>query len=146
MTERYLDVTQEAGAAFFSRGIQGEIIMLNLLRFREIADYGDFPKIAPAEAISGRRAYHLYMKHTQPFLDASGGSMMLLAETGNYLIGRQDEVWDVAMLVRQASAQAFITFASDPAYLAGIGHRTAALEDSRLLPLMEIPNLFASAK
>ena len=38
------------------------------------------------------------------------------------------------MLVRQASLQAFFAFASDEGYLAGIGHRTAALEDSRLLP------------
>jgi hypothetical protein len=28
-------------------------------------------------------------------------------------------------------------FASNTAYLAGMGHRTAALEDSRLLPLEE---------
>ena len=39
------------------------------------------------------------------------------------------------MLVRQASAAAFLSFAQDAAYLAGLGHRTAALEDSRLLPL-----------
>ena len=31
----------------------------------------------------------------------------------------------------------FMAFASNEAYLAGIGHRTAALEDSRLLPLVE---------
>jgi hypothetical protein len=30
-----------------------------------------------------------------------------------------------------------IRFASDKEYLAGVGHRTAALEDSRLLPLVE---------
>lgn len=28
-------------------------------------------------------------------------------------------------------------FAADEGYLAGLGHRTAALEDSRLLPLVE---------
>ena len=31
-------------------------------------------------------------------------------------------------------------FASNQEYLAGIGHRTAALEDSRLLPLVEFEN------
>jgi hypothetical protein len=30
-----------------------------------------------------------------------------------------------------------MAFASNAEYLAGIGHRTAALEDSRLLPLQE---------
>jgi len=43
------------------------------------------------------------------------------------------------MLVRQRSVSSFIAFASNPGYLAGIGHRVAALEDSRLLPLVEGP-------
>lgn len=41
------------------------------------------------------------------------------------------------MLVRQASAASFLEFASNKEYLSGIGHRIAALEDSRLLPLIE---------
>ena len=43
------------------------------------------------------------------------------------------------MLVRQHSVDSFVAFAADDAYLAGLGHRTAALEDSRLLPLVELP-------
>ena len=43
------------------------------------------------------------------------------------------------MLVRQTSVAAFLAFASHGAYLAGLGHRAAALEDSRLLPLAELP-------
>jgi hypothetical protein len=43
----------------------------------------------------------------------------------------------MAMLVRQHSLASFMRFASDQAYLAGMGHRTAALEDSRLLPLAQ---------
>ena len=42
------------------------------------------------------------------------------------------------MLVRQHSVAAFLAFASNEAYLAGMGHRTAAVEDSRLLPLAPI--------
>jgi hypothetical protein len=48
-----------------------------------------------------------------------------------------DERWDAAMLVQQESTAAFMAFASHREYLSGIGHRTAALEDSRLLPLQE---------
>ena len=42
-----------------------------------------------------------------------------------------------AVLVRQRDVAAFLAFASNAEYLAGLGHRTAALEDSRLLPLSE---------
>lgn len=48
-----------------------------------------------------------------------------------------DEQWNLVMLVRQNSLQDFMAFSSNEAYLVGLGHRTAALEDSRLLPIME---------
>ncbi len=46
--------------------------------------------------------------------------------------------WDLAMLVRQRNVEAFLAFASRAGYLAGLGQRMAALEDSRLLPLAPI--------
>jgi hypothetical protein len=36
MEEKYLMPTQEAGRKFVMRQIQGSVVMLNLLRFREI--------------------------------------------------------------------------------------------------------------
>jgi len=41
------------------------------------------------------------------------------------------------MLVKQSSVQKFFSFASDPECMAGIGHRTAAIADSRLLSIVE---------
>lgn len=138
MTKRYLDVTHEAGAALFARGIEGAVIMLNLLRFRETADYSANPALAPPEAISGAQAYQKYMDHTLPFLKERGGDVVFLGKGGSYLIGPQENRWDLVMLVRQSSLADFMAFATDQAYLAGMGHRTAALEDSRLLPLIEL--------
>jgi hypothetical protein len=61
---------------------------------------------------------------------------MFFGRGGPFLIGPSDERWDAALLVRQRSVADFMAFASDNEYLAGVGHRTAALEDSRLLPLV----------
>ncbi len=133
----HLEVTQEAGREFFSRNIEGPVVMLNLMRFRKFADYSDSPHLAPIGPISGEAAFRLYMVHTQPFLAKSGGEVMFYGSGDRYLIGPDDERWDAAMLVRQASLASFLAFASDQSYLLGIGHRTAALEDSRLLPLIE---------
>jgi uncharacterized protein (DUF1330 family) len=132
----YLEPTQESGRTFMMRGIQGSVVMLNLLRFRDIADYSASPELAPAEPIRGAAAYQLYVEHTLPFLKASGGELLFLGQGGHFLIGPPDERWDAAMLVRQNSVDDFIAFASNEEYLKGIGHRTAALEDSRLLPLV----------
>jgi hypothetical protein len=43
------------------------------------------------------------------------------------------------MLIRQSSVSDFFAFATNEEYLAGIGRRTAALEDSRLLPVVDRP-------
>ena len=65
--------------------------------------------------------------------------MIFLGRGGAFLIGPTDERWDAAMLIRQSSLASFLAFASNADYLKGLGHRTAALEDSRLLPLVEDP-------
>lgn len=137
MTERFIEASQEGGAALFARNISGEIIMLNLLRFRDIADYSANPELMPSESISGAEAYQKYIDHTLPFLEESGGDLIFLGKGGKYLIGPQEEQWDLVMLVRQKSLSDFMAFASNQEYLAGMGHRTAALEDSRLLPIIE---------
>ena len=130
-------MTYEAGRDLVRRGIVGPVVMLNLLRFRAVADYSSTPELAPAQPISGAAAFERYIEHTLPFLHASGGELLFFGEGGAFLIGPSDERWDAAMLVRQHSVEHFISFENDPAYLSGIGHRTAALEDSRLLPLVE---------
>jgi uncharacterized protein (DUF1330 family) len=134
----YLEATQEAGRALIRRGIKGPIIMLNLLRFRKLANYCANPDLAPDEPISGAEAYDRYIAHTLPYLKESGGEVLFLGRGGNYLIGPGDEYWDCALLIRQNSVESFFAFANHEAYLAGLGHRTAALEDSRLLPLSEM--------
>jgi uncharacterized protein (DUF1330 family) len=111
--------------------------MLNLLRFRATADYSASPQLAPATPITGEAAYRHYMEHAMPHLEKSGGKLLFFGRGGSFLIGPDNERWDAAMLVQQSSPTAFIAFASNAEYLAGIGHRTAALEDSRLLPLQE---------
>lgn len=135
---RYLEPTQEAGRAFVMRRMEGQVVMLNLLRFRDIADYSQTPELAPDMPISGTAAFYRYIEHTLPYLRESGGDLMFLGAGGPFLIGPEQERWDMAMLVQQHSAESFLAFAGHEAYLAGIGHRTAALEDSRLLPLSQV--------
>ena len=138
-TIRYLVPSESAGRRFVQRGIEDSVVMLNLLRFRDVADYSANPELAPAARISGAEAFDRYIQHTLPFLRESGGYVEFLGVGGPFLIGPEDEKWDMAMLVRQSSVASFLAFASHGAYLAGLGHRTAALEDSRILPLTELP-------
>jgi len=132
----YLAPSWESGRDLFRRNITGEVVMLNLLRFRTVADYTATPDMAPAEPISGAEAFDRYVAQTLPYLEASGGSLLFAGDGGLFFIGPEAERWDRAMLVRQSSVQSFIAFASHEGYLTGYGHRLAAIEDSRLLPLV----------
>jgi uncharacterized protein (DUF1330 family) len=137
MTEKYLDPTQAAGRDLIMRNISGPVVMLNLLRFREFADYAETPGLAPLVAISGKEAYQLYIKNAIPHLLKSGGEILFVGIGGAFLVGPENEQWDEVMLIKQHTVSDFISFASNQEYMAGIGHRTATLEDSRLLPLYE---------
>ncbi len=131
----YLEVSPQQGAAFFGTPDEGPVVMLNLLRFRERADYTHAPGLEPEGGCSGREAYERYMREMLPLLEASGGAVLFSGTSAPFLIGPPDEVWDHVLLVRQASKAAFLAFASDPESQRITAHRTAAISDSRLLPI-----------
>jgi uncharacterized protein (DUF1330 family) len=114
---------------------ESPIMMINLLRFAEQADY---PEDFDAEPCSGAEAYARYAAATQPFLEGVGGSPVWGAPGKLVVIGPEDEAWDVVVAVRYPSRQAFLEMALNPDYLAITPHRSAALSDSRLI-LCEAP-------
>jgi uncharacterized protein (DUF1330 family) len=131
----HLKPTPESISSFLQRGISGPVTMLNLLRFREIADYSESPDLSPDEPITGERAYEIYTEHTLPLLSQVGAKPIFMGTGGEFLIGPADETWDRVLLVRYPDMQAFLAMTQNPEYEAGAGHRTAALADSRLLPI-----------
>jgi uncharacterized protein (DUF1330 family) len=106
------------------------VVMINLLRYREQADYGRRTDIEPC---SGREAYRRYMKQAVAFVIAVGGAVVWQGAPKAMLLGPPGERWDLALLVRYPSKEAFLALVSNPAYQNITVHRTAALEDSRLI-------------
>lgn len=54
---------------------------------------------------------------------------------GAFLIGPEHKTWDRMLLVRYPDLESFLQMSQSPDYHAIGGHRTAALADSRLLPI-----------
>lgn len=133
--QSYLQPEDANVIRLMQRNVVGPIVMLNLLKLRTTADYSDHPELDPGEPISGRAAYAKYVNHTMPFLHESGGDLLYLGSGDRYLIGPVDEGWDLVMMVEQRSVQAFLDFATNADCMAGLGHRDAAVADSRILPL-----------
>ncbi|HJL18745.1 MAG TPA: DUF1330 domain-containing protein [Sandaracinaceae bacterium LLY-WYZ-13_1] len=130
-----LHPTKEQFRAFAAAGRDGPVVMLNLLRFREVADYRDAPTLAGVGPVSGAEAYARYAKAMAPLLAEAGAELVFRGPALPVLVGGADEAWDEVLLVRYPSADAFAKMTSSDAYLAVTGHRTAALADARLIPV-----------
>lgn len=110
----------------------GPIRMINLLRFRDVADYGDRPDPAGESAPStGAEAYRRYAAVAIAEVEAVGGSQFYYATVHQTVIG--DEEWDTVAIVEYPSRAAFLEMISKPSYQAGVYHRTAGLADTRLI-------------
>lgn len=105
------------------------VVMLNLLKFREVANYAD----ATEAPCSGREAYQRYGAHAIGAVKAIGGEVLWYGSAVGSLIAPPDESWDEILLVRYPSIDAFVKMMMAPEYQAIAKHRTAALEDARLV-------------
>ncbi len=135
----YLYPSYEAGRNLALKNIQGPIVNLNLIRLRKIADYTNFPEIAPIKEISGYEAFMNYIQLAKPYVEESGGELLFVGQGERFLIGPDQEQWDICMLIKQKSVSDFFSFEQNPAYMKIIGHRIAGISDSRLLPLAVVP-------
>ncbi|MGI9643755.1 MAG: DUF1330 domain-containing protein [Ilumatobacteraceae bacterium] len=106
------------------------VVMINLLRYRERAAYPDGFDAAPC---TGREAYQRYGAVVVGLVGKAGGRILWTGDVQSTLIAPAGERWDDAVLVEHPSATAFIGMVSLPEYQAIVPHRTAALEDSRLI-------------
>jgi uncharacterized protein (DUF1330 family) len=93
------------------------VVMLNLLRFK--------PE-------GGRESYNKYAHAIVPFLEAVGGEVVYLGDSGGVpLVG---EGWDAVLLVRYPSRRAFSEMVANPDYQAITHLRTEALDAAVLQP------------
>jgi uncharacterized protein (DUF1330 family) len=105
------------------------IVMLNLLKFRDVAEYKD----GRAEKISGREAYMRYGQKMQPFVEGKGGRFIFMADMKQVVIGEVEGNWDVVALMEYPSASAFFAIAASPE-VAAIGvDREAGLAGQLLI-------------
>jgi uncharacterized protein (DUF1330 family) len=127
----HVEPNPESIQSFIGEGdADAPIVMINMLRYGERAEYPDGFDAAPC---SGREAYQRYGTEVVKHVAGVGGRMLWMGEASATLIGPDDERWDDAVLVEYPSRSAFLEMVSKPDYQASSVHRTAALDDSRLI-------------
>ncbi|MBW1779868.1 MAG: DUF1330 domain-containing protein [Deltaproteobacteria bacterium] len=108
------------------------VVMLNLLKFRDKALYED-----GVSEISGRKAYAIYSEGAIKHIQRVGAKLIWSAEVKAPIICPEHEEWDQVLLVIYPSMEKFLEMVNDPEYQKIAIHRTAALEDSRLITTVE---------
>ena len=137
----YIDPTKETFASFRDNDRPGPIHMLNLVRFRERANYPD------RREATGAEAYHAYGRDSQPVFSRLGGRIVWRGSFELMLIGPADGIWDECFIAEYPSVAAFVEMIRDPVYREAVKHRQAAVLTSRLVRLapMEVGTGFGVA-
>lgn len=129
-----IDPTREQFDAFKALPRDTPIQMLNLVRLRAVADY---PESHPnhGKGMSGLEAYREYGRTTAVLFASLGGRQAWAGRPEGVVTGPTDERWDLAFIAEYPNAGAFLAMVTNPDYRAFVQHRTAAVEDSRLIRL-----------
>ena len=109
--------------AEFALGDDDPILMVNLLKFKDKAEYED----GRATNLTGREAYEIYVTETREHLANVGAELILGGEVNGLLLGEVEELWDAFGVARYPSRKAMIAMARNPAYIQSEKHRAAGL-------------------
>jgi len=130
--DHFVDPTRELFDAFKALPRDTPIHMLNLLRFREHAQYPADHSHAE-RSLSGREAYREYGLASAAVFARVGGSIIWRGRMEAMLIGPDDKHWELAFIAAYPDANAFLAMLTDPAYKLAVVHRQAAVLTSRLI-------------
>lgn len=115
------DAAQMRG--FMEPGHDRPIYMLNLLKFKAVAEYPD----GRDTDLSGAEAYGIYGAEVAAHLAKVGGAPVFSAQVERLMLGEVEELWDTVAIAMYPSRQAMMEMMMSPEYQASAVHREAGL-------------------
>jgi uncharacterized protein (DUF1330 family) len=109
--------------AFFGLPEDGPFVMVNLLKFKEKAEYTD----GSEPDLSGREAYERYGVEVTKLIENIGGRIRYSGAVAGLMLGEVEELWDMVALAEYPSLEAFRTMATSAGMRAIEHHRAAGL-------------------
>jgi len=113
----------EQAMAFFGGAEDGPFVMVNLLKFKEKAEYAD----GSDADLSGAEAYGRYGRAVRELVEGLGGKIRYNGDVTGLLLGEVEELWDAVALAEYPSLAAFRAMALSPEMQAIEHHRKAGL-------------------
>ena len=115
--------------ALFENDKGGPVRMMNLLKFREFAQYSD----GTDTGLSGAEAYQRYAAEVVPIISKTGGEVVFSGQANTLVIGDGELEWDMVSIVEYPSVAAFLAMTSSEDYQKIHVHRDAGLEHQLLV-------------
>ena len=100
------------------------IFMVNLLKFKEKAQYPDKRKTD----LSGEEAYAIYGEEVVGHLAKVCGKPIFGGNVDRLMLGEVEDLWDKVAIAMYPSRKAMLEMISDPDYIKSAQHRVAGLE------------------
>ncbi len=110
--------------ALMEKGPSGPIFMVNLLKFKDKAEYED----GRATTLSGREAYNIYGSAVTALLPTFGGRAVFAADVTFLSLGRVEELWDEIAIAAYPERGAMVRMSMSPEWREMSVHRTAGLK------------------
>jgi uncharacterized protein (DUF1330 family) len=128
----YIDPSPANFQAFKDLPRDTPIQMLNLLLYRDMADYPEDHEHA-GKGWTGREAYAEYGRTSGPIFQRVGGSIVWRGRFETMVTGPDVREWHDGFVAQYPNAGAFFEMIKDAEYQKAVVNRTAALIDSRLI-------------
>ena len=121
--QSYIEINQEQFKAFVKLPRDTTVVMLNLLKFKDVV---------PETGMSGEASYKKYMRQATPFFAKADAEVLFMGKPQTMLIGPDDEhLWDKVLLVKYNTISGFLGMVQAEGYPSHL--RAQSLDDSRLI-------------
>ena len=121
--ENAVTPNEEQLAGFLEGDTETPIKMVNLLNFKDKADYED----GRGTNLSGKEAYKIYADEVLGHLERVGGKSVFFGEVQRLMLGEVEELWDWVAIAEYPSRKAMLEMIMNSEYQKSEEHRSAGL-------------------
>jgi uncharacterized protein (DUF1330 family) len=121
--ENAVTPNEEQLAGFLEGDTETPIKMVNLLKFKDKAEYED----GRETNLSGKEAYKIYADEVLGHLERVGGKSVFFGEVQRLMLGEVEELWDWVAIAEYPSRKAMLEMIMNSEYQKSEEHRSAGL-------------------
>ncbi len=122
--ENKVQPNEEQMKGFLEGDADAPIYMVNLLKFKEKAEYED----GRETDLSGQEAYAIYGQEVQGHLAKVGGKGVFGGHVSRLMLGDVEDLWDMVAIAMYPGKKAMLQMITDADYIESAKHRAAGLE------------------